>query len=214
MTMSLRHRAGFAVALCAFLAVGALVCSSAAWAEGNGAPAASPAPPHQTGGTDMDAMSDGATGVSQMPTSPGQGAFGAIQEIVRILNANPHTDWSKVDLEALRQHLIDMNDVTLHAAESPTRIPGGLRIAVTGRGRTILAIKRMVSDQAKEIARTHLNGWSAETTPLPNGVTLTVTATSPKEIAHIRGLGFIGIMASGDYHQMHHMAMALGERMP
>jgi hypothetical protein len=44
------------------------------------------------------------------PTLPGQDAFGAIQEIVRMLEADPKTDWSKVDLETLRQHLIDMND--------------------------------------------------------------------------------------------------------
>ena len=47
-----------------------------------------------------------------VPTMPGQDAFGAIQEIVRILEADPKTDWSKVNLEALRQHLIDMKDVT------------------------------------------------------------------------------------------------------
>ena len=36
------------------------------------------------------------------PTMPGQDTFGAIQEIVRILEADPKTDWSKVNLEALR----------------------------------------------------------------------------------------------------------------
>src|SRR5215475_7467525 len=30
------------------------------------------------------------------PTIPGQDAFGAIQEIVQILDADPNTDWSKV----------------------------------------------------------------------------------------------------------------------
>src|SRR5437763_2768602 len=42
-----------------------------------------------------------------LPTSPGQAAFGAISEIVRLLKADPNTDWSKVNIEALRQHLID-----------------------------------------------------------------------------------------------------------
>ena len=46
---------------------------------------------------------------------------------------------------------------------------------------------------------------------LPNGELLTVTATDPKEVQHIRGLGFIGLLASGSYHQMHHLAMAKGE---
>lgn len=45
----------------------------------------------------------------------GQSAFAAIQEIVSQLMAEPDTDWSRVDLEALRQHLIDMDNVTLRA---------------------------------------------------------------------------------------------------
>jgi hypothetical protein len=34
------------------------------------------------------------------PTMPGQDAFGAIQEIVGMLEADPATDWSKVNLES------------------------------------------------------------------------------------------------------------------
>jgi hypothetical protein len=49
------------------------------------------------------------------PNMPGQDAFGAIQEIVAILEADSNTDWSKVDITALREHLIDMNEVTLKA---------------------------------------------------------------------------------------------------
>src|ERR1700741_1796256 len=58
---------------------------------------------------------------STTPRMPGQDAFGAIQQIVQILDADPKTDWSKVDLEALRQHLIDMNEVTLRADAAPKR---------------------------------------------------------------------------------------------
>ena len=75
-----------------------------------------------------------------IPTMPGQDAFGAIQEIVRLLETDPNTDWSAVNLEALRQHLIDMNDVTLKADAQPKPIEGGLQIAVTGEGRTVAAI--------------------------------------------------------------------------
>jgi hypothetical protein len=71
-----------------------------------------------------------------VPTTPGQDAFGAIQEIVQILDADPKTDWSKVDLEALRQHLIDMNEVTLKAdvAAKPTAWRSPL-LATTARSR-------------------------------------------------------------------------------
>ncbi len=67
----------------------------------------------------------------------------------------------------------------------------------------------MVTAQAKELDRTR--GWTATAEQLPDGVLLTVTATASKEAAHIRGLGFIGLLASGSHHQRHHLAMAMGE---
>ena len=145
------------------------------------------------------------------PTMPGQDAFGAVQEIVRILEADPKTDWSKVNLEVLRQHLIDMSEVTLKADAVTKPIDGGIEVTVTGTGRTVEAIQRMVPAQAHQVDQTHLNGWSAKTEPLPNGVLLTVTAGDPQQVQHIRGLGFIGFMASGSHHQAHHLAMAKGE---
>jgi len=147
------------------------------------------------------------------PIMPGQDAFGAVQEIVRLLEADPKTDWSKVNLEALRQHLIDMNEVTLKADVSAEPVEGGLRLILTGNGRTVAALQRMVPAHAAEIERSHLNRWSAKTETLPNGVVLTVTSADPEEVPHIRGLGFIGILASGSHHQPHHLAMARGEMM-
>src|SRR5438552_18068577 len=40
-----------------------------------------------------------------LPKSPGQAAYAAIGEVVRLLEADPRTDWSRVNVEALRQHL-------------------------------------------------------------------------------------------------------------
>jgi hypothetical protein len=151
----------------------------------------------------------GMTTSGTIPKLPGQDAFGAIQEIVQILEADPKTDWSKVNLEALRQHLIDMNEVTLKAEASPKDIDGGLEIAVTGSGRTLIAIQRMVPAWAQTM-NGHL-GWSTKATELPNGELLTVTAGNPKEIRHIRGLGFIGLLVSGSHHQPHHLMIAKGE---
>ena len=142
------------------------------------------------------------------PTMPGQDAFGTIQEIVGILDADPNTDWSKVDIEALRQHLIDMDEVTLRARAVATPVDGGARFDVTGEGRTLEAIQRMVPAHSREIDG--LNGWSAKAEPSATGVTLTVTSADPKQAARIRGLGFIGVMAQGAHHQTHHLAMARG----
>ena len=62
------------------------------------------------------------------------------------------------------------------------------------------------------LAHTHeidgVNGWTVKAEPAATGVVLTVTALDPKQTAHIQGLGFIGIMAQGGHHQMHHLAMA------
>jgi hypothetical protein len=167
---------------------------------GETAPGQHPMPMDAHSGMHPDAAS---------PTMPGQDAFGAIQEIVGILEADPKTDWSKVDLEALRQHLIDMNEVTLKAEASATPVDGGLAVAVTGSGRTLAAIQQMLPAHAATIDGR--NGWSTTTAPLPNGVRLTVTASDPKEVQHIRGLGFIGLLTSGSHHQPHHLAMAKGE---
>jgi hypothetical protein len=151
----------------------------------------------------------GMHGASATPTMPGQDAFGAIQEVARILDADPKTDWSKVDLEALRQHLIDMNEVTLKADADAKPTDGGLEVTITGAGRTLVAIQRMIPAYAQHI--NGFKGWTAKAASLPNGELLTVTATDPKEIQHIRGLGFIGLLVSGSMHQPHHLAMAKGE---
>ncbi|WP_158046901.1 hypothetical protein [Skermanella pratensis] len=143
-----------------------------------------------------------------VPTMPGQDAFGAIQEIVRILDADPATDWSKVDIEALRRHLVDMNEVTLNATVLATPVEGGARYEVSGEGRTLEAIRRMVTAHAREIDG--MDGWSVRAEPATTGVVLTATAADSGQAARIRGLGFNGIMARGGHHQAHHLAMARG----
>jgi len=161
------------------------------------------------------AMGQAAGGQAVLPVLPGQDAFGAIQEIVRILEADPMTDWNKVDLERLRQHLIDMNDVTLRSEVKATAVPGGLMMDVTGTGRTEQAIRRMVVPHTVEL--NSMSQWSARTEEIPGGLRLTVVAKNPddaKTIARIRGLGFIGLLVQGAHHQPHHLAMAKGEEMP
>jgi len=146
-----------------------------------------------------------------LPKLPGQDAFGAIGEIVALLEADSKTDWSKVDLEALRAHLIDMNEVTLNATATPKPVDGGIQIAVTGTGRALAAIQRMVPMHAAEIDGQR--GWSVKSSPLADGVLLTVTSADPKETVRIRALGFAGVMVTGSHHQAHHLAIARGEPM-
>lgn len=60
------------------------------------------------------------------PTEPGQSAFAAIQEIVALLEADPDTDWSRVDIAALRRHLVDMHNVTVAAKVASEPIDHGV----------------------------------------------------------------------------------------
>ncbi len=143
-----------------------------------------------------------------VPTMPGQDAFGAIQEIVQILQSDPKTDWSKVNIEALRQHLIDMNEVTLHAAAAQRDLDNGIEITVTGEGRTLDAIKRMVPAHVSELREI---GWNAKSDELPNGVKLTVMASEAQPLTKLKALGFMGIMVQGSHHQAHHLMMAMGQ---
>jgi len=154
---------------------------------------------------DMMGMHGGMTG---QPTLPGQDAFGAIQEVVQILEADPATDWSKVNIDTLREHLIDMNEVTLRAAAAERILDNGIEIAVTGEGRTSAAIKRMVPAHVAELVKL---GWNAKTEDLRNGVKLTVVTSDPKELTKLKALGFMGIMVRGAHHQPHHLMMAKGE---
>jgi len=147
-----------------------------------------------------------------LPTAPGQAAFATIAEVVAILKADSTTDWSKVNLDALRQHLIDMDEVVMHASVAKRDVPGGMEATVTGTGRTVDAIRRMLSSHAVALEDEGLYHTTAER--VANGMRLTVTANDPsdaKAVAMIRGLGFAGILTEGDHHARHHLAIARGD---
>jgi hypothetical protein len=168
-----------------------------------------PAPPTPGHGRHLTAPAPSA------PTLPGQDAFGAIAEVVRLLEADPNTDWRAVDLERLRQHLIDMNEVVLRSDVKASPLPGGLVMDVTGAPRTEQAIRAMVAPHAAELSR--MSEWVARTEPIPGGLRLIVTARTLEDartVARIRGLGFVGLLAQGGHHGPHHLAMAKGEALP
>ena len=154
------------------------------------------------------------TAPAQTATQSGQDAYAAIAEVVRILEADAATDWTKVDLDALRQHLIDMNDVTLRSAARGTPIAGGAQFDVTGDGKTAAAIRRMLAAHAPMLSR--LPEYTATVEEIPGGTRFTVTAKRSGDTAteaRIRGLGFIGLLTVGAHHTMHHLALARGEAM-
>ena len=132
------------------------------------------------------------------PAESGQSAFAAIQEIVSILEADPATDWSKVDIDALRQHLVDMNNVTLRAKVTEAAVGGGIRFDVTGDGLVGDSIRRMVMAHAATM--NGVDGWTFEAREIEGGASLLVSAP-PRDAARLKGLGFFGIMTLGMHHQ-------------
>jgi hypothetical protein len=139
---------------------------------------------------------------------PGQATFAAIQEIVALLVAAPETDWSAVDIDGLRQHLVDMDNVTLRAAVETTSIDGGFRYTVTGTGAVRDSIARMVTAHAETASGTY--GLTITAADDRHGAVMTVTAARPQDRAKLAGLGFFGVMTLGAHHQAHHLMMATG----
>jgi len=142
---------------------------------------------------------------------PGQAAFAAIAEAVRVLEADPKTDWSKVDIDRLREHLVDMDEVFMRARADVQETQRGLLIRVTGSGRTLDAIRRMVPAHAEMMA--HHHGWRSTTSAVDDGVVWSVEAASAAERTKLRALGFFGLLTLGSHHAPHHLAMARGQRL-
>jgi len=147
-------------------------------------------------------------GAASTPMQAGQSAFAAIQEIVVILEADPKTDWSKVNIEALRQHLIDMNNVTLSAEVKSDPVEGGIRFTITGAGEVRDSIRRMVT--AHTSAMNGVGDWQFVAAEIDRGATLVIHVPA-KDIDKLKGLGFLGIMTRGMHHQEHHLMLARGD---
>ena len=168
----------------------------------------------QTMHTDHDAGMDHAahgqadTADRGVLTEPGQGAFAALSEVVRVLEADADTDWSRVDLAGLRAHLVDMDRLVSDAVVTETDLPDGLLMMATGDLETIATLRRMVPAHAAQLARD--DRWTVDAAEIENGVELRVTSVDPGVVARIKGLGFFGLMASQDHHREHHLMMALG----
>lgn len=135
---------------------------------------------------------------------PGQGAFAAIQEIVSLLESDADTDWTKVNINGLRQHLIDMDNVTLRAEVTATSIAGGKRYLVTGAGAIRDSVDTMIKGHAETMDG--VNGMNISAATM-----MTVTVAEPADLSKLEGLGFMGVMALGTHHQEHHLMIAKGE---
>ena len=158
-----------------------------------------------TAGMDHNAHSAGMTAIEI--TEPGQSAFAAIEQIALALEMDPRTDWSKVDIAGLREHLRDMDMVFTDAEATGEAVVSGMRFTVTGDGRVREAIRNMAIAHAGVMDG--VDGWGYAAAEHPNGATMTITVP-PFDIPRLRALGFFGVMATGMHHQDHHFAVATG----
>jgi hypothetical protein len=144
-------------------------------------------------------------------TAPGNDAFAAIQEVVEKLLADPNTDWSRVNLEALRQHLIDMQNFTFHVKVLKQQpIDNGVTFTVKATTPDAAgSLERLFSAHPAILKQE--SGWDMTAVKNKDGsFTARVTGSTPQDTAKIRGLGYIGLVAYGKHHQAHHWQMAIG----
>ena len=153
----------------------------------------------------------GAPAAPDNPATAGQAAFAAIADAVARLSADPATDWSRVDVGALRAHLVDMDGVFLRARVRTTPVTGGARFEVSGDAEVAGAIQRMTASHTRMADGDE--GRHIATVATADGAVMTVTAADAAGVARIRALGFFGLLASGSHHQPHHLMLARGEAM-
>lgn len=145
-----------------------------------------------------------------LPLEGGQAAFAAVGEISNMLQADPRTDWSKVDVEALRGHLIDMDNIMMKARVVTTPVPGGARFDVSGPDQAVReSIQHIVA--AHTVMGETDEGRRVVSAPTADGATMTVTGKDEDAQTKVRALGFFGLVTGGTHHQQHHLMMAKGE---
>jgi hypothetical protein len=148
---------------------------------------------------------------NKMPlVSPGNEVFGAIQEAIDSLNADPNTDWSKVNIEALRQHLIDMYEFTMKVTVINQKpLSNGNQVTVQpDNPRAKIALDHVLAMHPRMLKKEA--GWDMSYHKNGDLYVIKVTTHKPKEVKKIQALGYIGILAYGTHHQRHHWMIVHG----
>ncbi|HCW84617.1 MAG TPA: hypothetical protein DHC76_11490 [Rhodobacteraceae bacterium] len=145
---------------------------------------------------------------SGSPSETGQSQFAAIAEIVTLLRDDPNTDWAQVDIKALRDHLVDMDNVTTRASVKRSVDETSVTFMVTGDDVVAASIRRMVLAHSPMLQGT--SDWTVAAEEMEGGAKMVVRASSEGEMGQVLGLGFFGLMTIGAHHQQHHLMIATG----
>ncbi|MBI3776728.1 MAG: hypothetical protein HY273_14495 [Gammaproteobacteria bacterium] len=174
-----------------------------AWSTAHGeTPTPTPAESHHMPSHDAAVMS---------LEAPGNAVFGAIQEVLRKLEADPSTDWKKVNLEPLRQHLLDMNHMAEHVDVVAQKfIDKGIELTVRATLPSAIPALDRVFNAHPKILKAE-TGWDMTASKDKDKYKLRVTSDDASQVDKLRALGYIGIMAEGNHHAAHHWALAKGQ---
>ena len=148
------------------------------------------------------------THTSGSPSETGQSQFAAIAEIVTLLRDDPNTDWAQVDIKALRDHLVDLDNVTTRASIERTVDRIGVTFIVTGDDVVAASIRRMVLTHSPMLQG--ISDWTVIADETEGGASMLVQVRSDEELNQVLGLGFFGLMTIGAHHQQHHLMIAIG----
>jgi hypothetical protein len=158
---------------------------------------------------DHSAMMGKQAATGTVLTESGTDPFAVIQEVIATLEANPNTNWEGVDIESLRLHLITMQDMSLNVDVEQSHVSMGFQAIITPTtNRALKSLNQVLSAHPAQMQAE--TGWDMQVVSSSGVFTITVTTNNLKEVAKIRGLGYIGIMAYGSHHQTHHWAMVSG----
>ncbi len=141
----------------------------------------------------------------------GQSTFAAIIEVVSVFEADNKTDWEQVDIDGLRSHLLDMNDLVINT-DAVTQVEGEDQIRydiiANGGNDSLGAIHRMVQAHSRFIEQSR--GWKINPVINDKGATVTITVDSHSDLVRLKALGFYGFMSLDSHHQAHHYQIAMG----
>jgi len=151
---------------------------------------------------DRDSMSHGKL------TEPGQAVSAALAEAIAALESDPTTDWAKVDVTSLRDHLLDMDEVMMRSTATVETSGNIVRVTYTGAGRTLAAIQRMIP--AHGAMMEGFKDWRTSTALRPDGATWTIVTDDAQQRDRIRAYGAYGLLTLGSHHLVHHLAIASG----
>ena len=141
-----------------------------------------------------------------LTSETGQSQFVAIAEIVSLLRNDPETDWSQVEIKALRDHLVDMDNVTTKALVERTVDELSATFLITGDEVAAASIQRMVLAHSPMLQQS--SDWSVLAQEQEGGAKMMIQASSEDAFNQVLGLGLFGLMTIGAHHQQHHLMIA------